>query len=46
MLVDKAKSLGVDIKQELPQKIILGAFGLNFMIGDAMIFQVSTLNLW
>lgn len=45
MLIDKARSLGVDIRQEVSKKMPFGAFGLNFMTGDAIKFEVSTLDL-
>ena len=46
MLLVKAKSLGVEIKQaDLTKKIPFGAFGLNFMSADAFILGMSTLDL-
>ena len=34
-LLVRAKSLGVEIKRDLPKKAPFGAFELNFMIADA-----------
>jgi hypothetical protein len=45
ILLVRANSLGVEIKRELPKKTPFGAFELNFIIVDAFIFGVSTLDL-
>lgn len=45
ILLVRANSLGVEIKRELPKKTPFGAFKLNFIIVDAFIFGVSTLDI-